>query len=311
MDPSIFSKSVIDAETAEFNENLERLLAEYPRVDTLSPKVARQEREEGRSAFGPLVLSDRAVERSIETVHGPLSVRLFQPDRVEGVYLHFHGGGWTLGGSHHQDTRLERLADRCSLAVLSIDYRLAPEHPYPEGPDDCEAAALWLVERAQSEFGTDRLLVGGESAGAHLTAVTLIRLRDRHGLRPFTGANLVYGTFDLRITPSARAWGERQLVLNTPIIEWFTNNFVPAERRDDPDVSPLLADLAGMPPALFTVGTEDPLLDDTLFMHDRWVTAGNSAELAIYPGGAHAFDAFPLTLSASALDRMYDFLNRC
>lgn len=311
MDPSIFSKAAIDIETAEFNEKLERRLAAYPRLDTLSPVVARQEREEGRSAFGPLVISDRAIEESIETIHGPLRVRLFRPDRIEGVYLHIHGGGWTLGGTHHQDPRLQRLADRCSLAVMSIDYRLGPEHPYPEGPDDCEAAALWLVEEAQSEFGTNRLLIGGESAGAHLTAVTLIRLRDRHGLRPFAGANLVYGSFDLRITPSARQWGDRLLVLNTPIVEWFAANFVPLDKREDPDVSPLLADLAGMPPALFTVGTEDPLLDDTLFMHDRWVTAGNPAELAIYPGGSHGFDAFPLTIAATALDRMYDFLSRC
>lgn len=149
------------------------------------------------------------------------------------------------------------------------------------------------------------------SAGAHLAAVTLIRLRDRHGLQPFAGANLVSGAFDLRFSPSARNWGDRLLVLNTPILKFFADNFVPDERRADPDVSRLLADLSGLPPALFTVGTEDPLLDDTLFMFDRWVAAGNPAELAIYPGGAHGFDGFPVALAGTALERMYAFLNRC
>lgn len=292
MEPSLFSPTAVDPETAEFNKELERVLAEYPRIDTLPPPEARQEREDGRFAFGPPVLSDRAVEGSIRTTFGPMRTRSFLPERITGVYLHLHGGGWTIGGVHHQDPRLELLSSRCSLAVLSVDYRLAPENPYPAGPDDCESAALWLIENAQQEFGSNRLLIGGESAGAHLAAVTLIRLRDRHQLIPFRGANFVYGSFDLRITPSARNWGDRLLVLNTPIIEFFTDNFVPEERRSDPDVSPLLADLTALPPALFTVGTEDPLLDDTLFMYDRWVASGNAAELAIYPGGAHVFDAF-------------------
>lgn len=152
----------------------------------------------------------------------------------------------------------------------SLGSHLDDETAGGEQTADCEAAALWLVELAESEFGTKRLMIGGESAGAHLAAVTLIRLRDRHGLQPFVGANLVYGAFDLRITASARNWGDRLLVLNTPIIEFFSTTSFPK------NIGPTA-------PALFTVGTEDRLLDDSLFMHDRWVAAGNLAELAIYP----------------------------
>ncbi|HJU52591.1 MAG TPA: alpha/beta hydrolase [Acidimicrobiia bacterium] len=303
MEPSV--------EAIEFNRQLEQLLSEYPRVDTISPSEARSEREEGRSAFGPLRLSERAVERTIETKVGDLRLRCFLPDNPRGVYLHIHGGGWVLGGIHHQDPRLERLSDTCGLAVLSVDYRLAPECPYPAAPDDCEAAALWLAENAPAEFGTERLLIGGESAGAHLSVVTLLRMRDRHGLTPFVGANLVYGAYDLRLSQSCRSWGDRLLVLNTPITEYFVRSFVPAERLEDPDVSPILADLSGLPPALFTVGTEDPLYDDTQLMFERWRAAGNGAELAVYPGGAHGFDAFPIALAEEALTRMYDFLERC
>ena len=79
-----------------------------------------------------------------------------------------------------QDPMLERIADNTGQAVVAVEYRLAPEHPYPAGPDDCEAAAVWLLRNAKEEFGTDILTIGGESAGGHLTAVTILRMRDRH-----------------------------------------------------------------------------------------------------------------------------------
>jgi acetyl esterase/lipase len=237
-------------------------------------------------------------------------LRLFVPETVRGVYLYIHGGGHAIGRAHHHDAMLLRTAREADVAVVSVDYRLAPEHPFPAGPEDCEAAALWLVERARAEFGTDRLVIGGASAGAHLAVLTLLRLRDRHGLRGFSGANLEYGVYDLSMTPSARRWGDRYLVLSTPTIAWFTDQFVPADRRRDPDVSPLYADLAGLPPALFSVGTLDPLLDDSLFMFARWTAAGNAAELAIYPGGVHAFNLFPLSLGERANARINAFIGQ-
>ena len=216
-----------------------------------------------------------------------------------------------LGGADMQDPMLERIADNTGQAVVSVEYRLAPEHPYPAGPDDCEAAALWLVRNAQKEFGTDALTIGGELAGGHLAAVTLLRMRDRHGYNGFRGANLVYGAFDLGMTPSQRQFGNTRLVLRTIDMQQFYNAFLPTiTDRRMPDISPLYADLKNLCPALFTVGTKDALLDDTLFMHARWVAAGNEAELAIYPGGAHGFTLFPNALSQAATARMDAFLNR-
>lgn len=295
----------MDPETAEFNRRLEELLGEYPHLIDLQPEEARRQREEGRSAFGPVVRSDRATER---TIPGGLKLRVFDAETPAGVYLHIHGGGWVLGSTDHQDPRLDALSTRCNLTVVSVDYRLAPEYPYPAGPDDCEAAALWLVENVRSEFGASTILIGGESAGANLAVVTMLRLRDRHGYSGWAGANLVYGAYDLRLSPSARSWGERLLVLNTPIIKWFVDHYTGGDNLDDPDVSPVLADLHDLPHALFTVGTEDPLLDDTLFMHQLWEQAGNQAILAVYPGGAHGFDAFPIEIGRRALDGMYGFL---
>jgi acetyl esterase/lipase len=240
-----------------------------------------------------------------------IPLRIIAPDAPKGVYLHIHGGGWVLGAADLQDPMLERIADKTGQAVVSVEYRLAPEHPYPAGPDDCETAAVWLVKNAGQEFGTDVLTIGGESAGGHLSAVTILRMRDRYGYTGFRGANLVYGVYDLRMTPSQRQFGNQRLVLRTIDMQQFYNAFLPTQPdRSNPDISPLYADLKGLCPALFSVGTSDALLDDTLFMYSRWIAAGNIAELAIYPGGAHGFTLFPNSLSDQATTRMDTFLKQ-
>ncbi|HEX2173026.1 MAG TPA: alpha/beta hydrolase [Dehalococcoidia bacterium] len=308
LDSKLFDPSAIAPETAAFNAKLEAQIAALPPMTSFPPQVIRDAREAGKGIFGPIIRSAMAVDRTIPGPAGDLPIRVFRPDTIRGVYLHLHGGGFTLGRAHHQDVRNEEIARRCEVAVVSVDYRLAPEAPYPAGPDDCEAAAVWLARNAAAEFGSDRLIIGGESAGAHLSAVTLLRLRDRHDCRGFAAANLVYGAYDLSMTPSQARWGERNLVLSTPIIQWFMDHFVPADRRRDPEVSPLYADLTGLPPALFTVGTLDPLIDDSLFMYARWIAAGNRADLAIYPGGVHAFDAFDIGISRQARQRLDEFI---
>jgi acetyl esterase/lipase len=273
---------------------------------------ARQGRRQGRGPFPAPVFSPRARTVTIGGRDGnEIALRVIAPDQPRGVYLHIHGGGWVLGGADMQDPMLEHIADNTGLAVVSVEYRLAPEHPYPAGPDDCESAAAWLVKNAKAEFGSDLLTVGGESAGGHLAAVTVLRMRDRYGYTGFRGANLVYGVFDLSMTPSQVAFGNRRLVLRTIDMQQFYNAYLPTimDRRV-PDISPLYADLKGLCPALFSVGTQDALLDDTLFMHARWIAAGNETELEIYPGGAHGFTLFPNRLADEAAVRSEAFLRR-
>ncbi|HLX88354.1 MAG TPA: alpha/beta hydrolase [Acidimicrobiales bacterium] len=304
--------AVLD-EVRTANDKLEALLASIAPVHQVPAAVTRQARSEGKGLWGPIVRSDKAVTRVIPGPAGPVPLRVVVPDRdPDAVYLHIHGGGWTLGSAEEHDPLLEALAAQAGVAVVSADYRLAPEHPFPAGPDDCEAAAVWLLGAAASEFGTDRLLIGGESAGAHLSVSTLLRVRDRHdALDRFAGANLVFGAYDLSGTPSTRRWGERNLVLSTPIVEWFTENFLPGlspEQRRRPDISPLYASLQGMPPALFTVGMLDPLLDDSLFMAARWEAAGSPATLRVYPEGPHAFHAFPTALGRMSVEEQTRFI---
>jgi acetyl esterase/lipase len=294
-------------ETRAFNAEIERLLATQPPIYTLPPETTRRARREGRGPFPPPVYLDQARDITIPARGGALRLRVLRPPgAVTGAYLHLHGGGWTLGGADMQDPLLWALAESTGLVAVSVEYRLAPEHPYPAGPDDCEDAALWLLERGAAELECPaRFAVGGESAGAHLSVVTLLRLRDRHGITgAFRAANLVYGGYDLGLTtPSQRLWGDRDLVLSGPATRWFAECFVPgmdAEARRAPDISPLYAELHDMPPALFTVGTLDPLVDDSLFMEARWRAAGGSAELRVWPEAIHGFTLVPITVARAA-----------
>jgi acetyl esterase len=311
LDPCLFDPAAIDPATRAANEQLEKLLAAAPPIHTQTPQAIRAARASGQGAFGPIVRLPHAETRAIRGPAGEIPLRILRPKgEARGVYLHFHGGGFALGSEDMMDPAHDALANAAGAVVVSVGYRLAPEHPYPAGPDDCEAAALWLAEHALRELGTERIALGGESAGAHLAAITLVRLRDRHGAAPFRAANLVYGCYDLSLTPSARNWGERNLILSTPILDWFADMWVPDRaRRRDPDVSPLYADLRGLPPALFSVGTLDPLLDDSLFMAARWTAAGSRAELAVYPGGVHGFNLFPLAIAKEMARRCHTFVS--
>lgn len=308
--PDVFLSAAILAETEDINRNIVETLDALPDPWSYPVEVIRQRRREGKGPFPLAPKSERAHTESIDGPAGRLELRILAPDQPRGVYLHLHGGGWTLGASDQQDPLFERYADNCGLASVSVEYRLAPEHPYPAAPDDCEAAALWLVDNAQARFGTSRLIIGGESAGAHLAVLTLLRLRDRHGLAPFAGANLIAGCFDLGMTPSVRNWGDEKLILNTRDIGIFTGNFLPGGMDPrSPEISPLYADLAGMPAARFTCGTRDPLVDDSMFMAARWAAAGARSELALYPGGAHIFMAFPGALASQGHADVQTFLN--
>jgi acetyl esterase len=311
-DPALFGEAAIGAETAKLNADMIQLLTGQPEWWIVGAEAFRAARRRGEGPFPAPVMSSRARTLTITGKQGnEIPLRVIAPAQPRGIYLHLHGGGWVLGGADMQDPMLERIAEKTGQAVVGVEYRLAPEHPYPAGPDDCEAAAAWLVHDGTKEFGTDALTIGGESAGGQLTAVTILRMRDRHNYTGFRGANIVYGAFDLSLTPSQRLFGDTRLVLRTIDMQQFYNAFLPTiTDRRVPDISPLYADLKGLCPALFTVGTKDALLDDTLFMHARWVAAGNEAELAVYPGGAHGFTLFPNDQSNAAIAKMDAFLNR-
>jgi acetyl esterase/lipase len=244
------------------------------------------------------------VSQAIELNIAGVPCRVFLPEEpATAVYLHFHGGGMIAGAPEMSDNRNLELSRRFALAVVSVRYRLAPEHPYPAAPDDGVAVASWLLDHAAKEFGTDRVVFGGESAGGYLAAAVLIRLRDEsRPLDRVLGANLVYGVYDWGRSPSQR--GLRPTdgpdLLDPDGIrssaEWYLPNRTDDERRD-PTISPAFADLRGLPPAFMSVGTADHLLDDTLILGTRWAAAGNRAALFVAPELPHGFPALPCALT--------------
>jgi acetyl esterase/lipase len=317
LDNSLFLPEAVSEQTRSFNEELSARLAAEPDQWSFPAHVIRERREKGIGPFPAPVRSPRArdiwIERPASADAGSkLRLRLFQPEnsRPAGAFLHLHGGGWTFGGADMQDLRLTEMADRTGLLIVSVDYRLAPEYPFPAAPDDCEAAALWLIGTGAREFGLTKFAIGGESAGANLAAITLLRLRDRHQCLPFSAAVFIAGCFDLGLTPSARNWGEEKLVLNTRDIGMFVRQYLQhGEDPRSPEISPLAADLTGMPPAYFVVGTRDPLLDDTLFQAARWISSGQKATLDVFPGGCHVFQSFALDISDTSKYLVDKFLS--
>jgi acetyl esterase/lipase len=248
----------------------------------------------------------RAIDRTIDGVN----VHIVPADSPRGVYLHIHGGGFVLGSAADQDPMLERIARQVRVTCVSVEYRLAPEHPYPAAWDDCETVAVWLARNARAELGADALLIGGESAGATLVVPTLMRMRDRHGYPGFSGANLCFGTYDSAMTASQR--NAKTGVLKARDIARNIQAYCPDPQQVcNPEISSLYADLHDLPPALFTVGTLDAFLDDSMFMYCRWLSAGNRAEIAIWPGADHAFIDMPHPLARPATERIDAFLSDC
>jgi acetyl esterase len=213
--PATFREDAISEETRTINRTLTKLKDELPDPWDVGPAVWRAMRAKGGAPWPLVPKSARAQTIQIPGPTQSISLRVIAPEQPLGAYLHIHGGGWVFGANDEQDHILERIATKARLACVSVEYRLAPENPYPNAPDDCEAAALWLVRNANREFGNDKLTIGGESAGANLAEVTLVRMHERHGYSDFKGANLVFGPYDQSMTPSARQIGPGGLVLRT------------------------------------------------------------------------------------------------
>jgi acetyl esterase len=289
-----------------------------PRLWDLDPPAAREMSNRffaGLNAGGPLMAAVEDV--AIPGPRGPIPGRLYVPDGAaaeSAAILYLHGGGFVIGSPETHDRLTRELAHGTGGRVLSLDYALAPEHPYPAGLDDCVAASRWLREHGRS-LGIDatRLVIGGDSAGANLSAATILRLRDDGDAPLFAGALLIYGRFAEGETPSIAAWGDRDLVLSQRVIRWFHAHYLGGRpRRGDPYVAPLVGDLTGFPPSIVIVGTLDPLLSDSELFADALRRAGAPVELCVYEDGIHAFvQMHVLDIATDALAKLCAFARRC
>ncbi len=274
--------------SAYLNEvrNFNKFIRQAPKGETV---LTKEGLEKSRKAMKVYINADAVKKSTMKTIPGPggnIPLMIFKPDTVRAVVLDIHGGGWILGEPANDAEFNEELSRTSKVAVVSVDYRLAPEFPFQACIDDCKAAAKWLLSNSMKEFGTDKIFLSGGSAGAHLVAVTTLYIRDSlKAIGKVKGVNLVYGVYDLDRTPSHRQATDSSMLTKRDMDEIFQLVFKDwtKQQLESPAYSPLYADLHGLPPALFTIGALDPLADDTYFMEARWRMAGNKTYLAVYP----------------------------
>ncbi len=248
-----------------------------------------------KSLFGEGLPVARVQDLALPTPEGhPLPARLYVPEACNGdLIVYVHGGGWVLGSVADHDPFTATLAARTHAAVLSVDYRLAPESPHPGPVDDAiaalqqggQAGAAWLGQPLR------RLIAMGDSAGATLATVGTRRLRELPGARPVDLQVLVYPVTDAGFdTASYRDFAQGHL-LSADDMRWFWDHYCPdTAARRHPDASPLQAtDLAGLPPARIFTAECDPLRDEGEAYGERLTAAGVDCETVRCPGLLHAF----------------------
>jgi acetyl esterase len=258
---------------------------------------------------------ERVWDELIDGPGGKLRLRLYRPrsDRPLPVLIYLHGGGWTVGNLDTHDPQCRRLALRAECLVVSVEYRLAPEHRFPAAVDDCLAAAHW-VGREIAKHGGDaaRAAVAGDSSGGTLSAVVSQHAPAIPGLRIALQV-LIYPGTDLRANSETYRTLGQGFFLTAAKMAWFINNYL-AHPGDalDPRASPLLAEpLAEEPPALILTAGLDPLLSEGRAYADRLRKAGVPAEIVNYEGWPHGFFFWSDTDAAKdALERIVSALRQ-
>lgn len=264
------------------------------------------------ASLKPASAGVRVEQRSAQADGLHVPVRIMRGQRPpRGLVLDFHGGGWVIGNARMNDRLNVEMVTACDVVVVSVDYRLATAAPLSDIMDDCLAAARWLLGGGLPEYADLPAYVLGESAGGHLAAATLLRLKSWPDLlRRVEGGILYYGVYDLAGTPSVRAAGADTLVLHGPGMLASLRLLTPGltdEQRRQPPLSPLYGDLAGMPPAILFAGERDPLRDDTILLAERWRSVA-ATECHLLPEAAHGFIRFPIRMAAATRGRVHAWL---
>ncbi|HKI99357.1 MAG TPA: alpha/beta hydrolase [bacterium] len=275
-----------------------------PPLHECTPEEARINMAKGRAVFveGTVELP-RVEQRTLPAPAGPVPIRLYAATTGSPlpILVYFHGGGWVIGDLDSHDDACRRLAQQSGCLVVSVDYRLAPEHKFPAAVEDAWAATQWVAVHG-AELGGDptRLAVGGDSAGGNLAAV-VAQLARANGGPALAFQLLVYPAVDDDTTrPSCQAHGEGY-ILTFKGMQWFWNHYLHgASQAPDLRATPFKApSLAGLPPALVQLAEYDVLLDEGMAYAERLRAEGVPVTVKHYPGAIHAF----FTMSVTELGR--------
>ncbi len=286
------SAPVVSPATAALLERAHAMPAIDPRsIPLLEARDAFLRLNEPRDHPVPMIAEVRALV--VPGAAGIMRGRLYRAssDPRRPLIVFVHGGGWTFGNVDTHDRCMRLLAIESGAAVLGIDYRLAPEHPFPAALDDTLATLDWLVRDAAAEgLEPARVALAGDSAGANIALATLIALRDRRRWSPVAAA-LFYGCYaPLPDTNSHRRFGDGAFLLTTEKMNWYWRNYLgPLDVASSSLATPLRAPLHGLPRLYLNAAGLDPLLDDTLLLAMRLAHAGTACELDIVPGVVHGF----------------------
>jgi acetyl esterase len=268
--------------------------AGVPATNTLPVARARAQYEARIGLMAEPAAVDAVRERVIPGPGGDLRLRIYWPsgDGPFPLLAFFHGSGFVLCSLDTHDGMCRNLCSGAGCVVVSVDYRLAPEHKYPAGLNDCAFASRWIADHAaELEGDARRLTVGGDSAGGNLAAATALLLRDQGGPR-LTGQLLIYPVTDYHTpgTPSYRENAEGYGLTRDTMIWFWDHYLIDATQADDPYVSPLrAADLSGLPPALVVTAEYDPLRDEGEAYAEKLRAAGTPATMSRWNGMNHGF----------------------
>jgi acetyl esterase len=268
-----------------------------PPYETLTPKEAREFYLAGRVVTNPEPPELKSVAPlSIPSSAGSIPARVYTPLRLRSAnglapcLVFFHGGGWVIGNLDSHDVACRKLADEGELIVISVDYRLAPEHKFPAAVDDAIAATKWIAGNAKT-LGIDasRLMVGGDSAGGNLAAVVSLSARDGNG-PAIAGQVLIYPATDFAMTHASHREPETSILLTHTVIRWFRDHYLGSNDGSHWRASPArAATLAGLPAAYVLTAGADPLRDEGEEYARRLREAGVPVTYRHFPGQFHGF----------------------
>jgi acetyl esterase len=264
-----------------------------PVYHDLSPTEARKQMLDLTPPVDPLLTVKRVEDRRIPGPGGEIPIRLYYPsgDPPFAVLVYFHGGGWVIGDLDTHHGVCHALAKTSGCLVVSVDYRLAPEHCHPAAVEDAYAATNWVAENSDAiQADPDRFAVGGDSAGGHLAAVVALMARDRKGPR-IDLQILIYPITNYDFNTPSYIENKEGYMLTRDLMKWFWRHYIKDEGEAyHPYVSPLQAEnLNDLPPALIITAEYDPLRDEGEAYGKRLQEAGVKVTLSRYPGMIHAF----------------------
>ena len=284
-------------------------------AETPAPPLSSLPPDQGREIYrlmrpvNPELPIGKVEDRRIPGPAGDIPIRIYTPrsSGPKGVFVNFHGGGWVIGDLETADAMCRGLAEAARCIVVSVDYRLAPEHVYPAAVEDAYAATCWAAEHNQAIGGNGRLGVGGESAGGNLAAVVSLKARNEKG--PHIDFQLLaYPVVDHDLSRQSYIDNGTGYLLETDTMRWFWDNYCPnPARRAEADASPLLArDHRNLPATLVVTAEFDPLRDEGEVYAEVLKAAGNKVDVIRFDGLVHDFlaTAAMFDVSRKAFERV-------